>query len=51
MTQFRADNTDGYDAAELAELNAAWTRITSHGAPLDSDDIAIRSTRGSAART
>jgi hypothetical protein len=43
MTQFRDDNTNGYDAAELAELNAAWTRIASHGAPLDSDDIAVRS--------
>ena len=24
VMRFRPDNTDGYDASELAELNAAW---------------------------
>jgi hypothetical protein len=41
---FRRDNTEGYDAADLAALNAAWTRITAHGAPgEDEDDIGVRS--------
>jgi len=39
--QFRADNTDGYSADELAELNAAWTRIAS-AAPDPGIDWAIR---------
>jgi hypothetical protein len=27
MTRFRMDNTKGYSAAELSELNAAWEEI------------------------
>jgi hypothetical protein len=38
MPRFRTDNTDGYDERELAELNAAWQKITSHGAPDERDD-------------
>lgn len=30
MTQFRMDNTDGYSAAELAELNDAWNALTTY---------------------
>jgi len=37
--EFRTDNTEGYDAADLKARNAAWDEITSHGAPTDSDDI------------
>jgi len=35
--RFRADNTEGYDAADLAELNAAWDRlaISTHDASSD----------------
>jgi hypothetical protein len=44
MAKFRDDNTEGYDAGELVELNAAWERIMSHGAPAeDDDDMAVRS--------
>ncbi len=44
MKRFREDNTQGYDAAELADLNTAWEQITSHGAPSDDDDdIAVKS--------
>ena len=39
--KFRADNTDGYNAAELAELNTAWARIAS-AAPDPDDDWAIQ---------
>jgi len=40
MTRFRQDNTQGYDAADLTELNSAWEQITSHGgyALEDGDD-------------
>ena len=43
--QFHEDNTDGYSVDELAELNAAWARITSHGAYAldDPDDLTSRS--------
>jgi len=39
--RFRRDNTEGYDAADLAELNAAWDRlaISAH----DSSDIVAAS--------
>jgi hypothetical protein len=40
--QFRDDNTDGYSADELAELNAAWARI-SRAAPDPDGDWAIES--------
>lgn len=30
MTQFRMDNTDGYSADELAELNDAWNALTTY---------------------
>jgi hypothetical protein len=43
MNRFRGDNTEGYDASELAELNAAWRQITSHGVDTGSDDLAIQS--------
>ena len=35
--RFRRDNTEGYDAADLAELNAAWDRlaISPHDASSD----------------
>lgn len=33
MDRFRTDNTDGYSAAELVELNAAWRSL-----PLPGDD-------------
>ena len=32
MNRFRTDNTDGYDAAELAELNEAFDELTGDGA-------------------
>jgi hypothetical protein len=39
---FRPDNTEGYDAADLAALNLAWAQITSHGAyALDDDDVML----------
>jgi hypothetical protein len=39
--RFRRDNTEGYDAADLTELNAAWDRlaISAH----DSGDIVVAS--------
>ncbi len=43
MKHYRQDNTEGYDQAELAELNAAWSQITSHGVMVGADDIATRS--------
>ncbi len=27
MEHYRADNTEGYEPSELAELNAAWRKI------------------------
>jgi hypothetical protein len=29
--RFRSDNTEGYNADDLAALNAAWERINRHG--------------------
>lgn len=42
-TEFRTDNTEGYDETDLKNLNAAWDEITGHGAPTDSDDIGAQS--------
>lgn len=44
MDRFRTDNTDGYAAADLANLNAAFSVRMSglrwHGIDVDADDAA-----------
>jgi hypothetical protein len=40
MNQFREDNTDGYNAADLTALNAAWSKATEHDHLLGMDDWA-----------
>ena len=41
MTRFTQDNTDGYDAADLKALNAAWDSLPISVA--DDTDIAVKS--------
>lgn len=43
MNRFTCHNTDGYDTDALLALNAAWEEITSHGAPDDEGDLAVKS--------
>jgi hypothetical protein len=38
MTQFRPDNTEGYTATDLADLNVAWDRLTAQDHLLGFDD-------------
>ncbi len=51
MEHYRQDNTEGYAEAELAELNAAWGQITSHGVTVDDDDMATESMLGNWSET
>ena len=39
MARFRRDNTDGYDAAELALLNEAWDRLSINAHDASSDIV------------
>jgi len=37
--RFTRDDTEGYDDADLAALNAAWDQINSHGAIDENDPV------------
>jgi hypothetical protein len=52
MPRFRPDNTEGYSAADLAALNAAFDTIMAENAPTNgerSDDTAFKSWQDSVA--
>jgi hypothetical protein len=41
MDKFRDDNTEGYSAKELAELNAAWNELIAEAATCDSPPLDV----------